>query len=96
LQNFDFIAGSGVQSISPDGVEESHPSRKNKYAARVGHPNSIPKGEMLHHSLIAVPDQPDDEPGQGHALHPRAGDRDQLAEEEEAEVPMLAALGRPQ
>jgi hypothetical protein len=35
-------------SISPNGVEESHPSRKNKYAARVGHPNSIPKGEMLY------------------------------------------------
>jgi hypothetical protein len=24
------------QSIPPDGIEESHTSRKNKYAARVG------------------------------------------------------------
>jgi hypothetical protein len=42
-------SGPGAPSIgtTSNGVEESHPSRKNKYAARVGHPNSIPIGEML-------------------------------------------------
>jgi hypothetical protein len=35
------------QSISPFDVEVSHPSRKNKDAARVGHPHFIPLREML-------------------------------------------------
>jgi hypothetical protein len=43
------------QSISPFAVSRSHPSRKNKDAARVGHPLFTPLGEMLYEPEASHP-----------------------------------------